>query len=203
MSKGFTFIELLVVITIFGVMGVIFSDFLIQTFRGENKINATVKVKQTGQLVLDKISNDIRQAEEVLCVGGSGAYSDNTLIVFKSGNYFRYRLIPEDISGAANGYITTDSFTADDYPVINSSLCSAAMSARSFYLSDIDPISGVSVKFDGIEPIFKLSTVGGTPNITIAFRVLAAVNSGETYDVEVSENGVLFKTAVQVRGVKQ
>ncbi len=214
-KTGFTLIELLVVVSITTLLGIMFTDVLIQALRGENKIKILSQVKQNGQVVLDKLTGDIRQAETILCgQKDNGPDIDNnaktdTLVVFKQGVYTRYRYFkPENNSPKKNGYIAADYFTADDYPKITEARCADPLQdSRVSFLTDTDLIAGVSIDTTGetgyYDNIFKKDTLDGYKDaVTIRFKISAGLNAGSSYEYSVKEGGVLFSTTVGIRTKK-
>lgn len=213
-SSGFTLIELIVVVGLIGILGFIFSDVLSQTLRGQNKVRVINQVKQNGQVALEKISNDIRDADKVICVGKnpnnnvpSGA--NDTLVVFKKGNFTRYRFYPPNFAKTpANGYIAVDTFnigdfgtstTPDQYCTLN-----FQFNNTSNTLTDSDTFNGVSIDYDSNNPIFGLvnptQSAGFNDIITVTFRGFPGVQSGATYENLVKEGGVLFTTSISTGG---
>lgn len=204
-QKGFTLTELVVVVSIMGVLGLIFTDILIQTLRGENKVKLLSQVKQTGQVALDNLANNIRQAERVICVGDSNTSGgiDDTIVVYNSGIYSRFRFKPA--TSTKNGYIAGDTFSMTDYPVSIQPLeyCTRALQPLTFNVTDTDPVTGVSIASDSGTPIFKLNSQAGyNDNVTITFRVFQGIFAGQTYENSVPPEGILFSTTIQVRGTR-
>jgi len=199
-KNGFTLIELLIVMTVMGILGFIFTDILTQSLRGQNKVKILNQVKQNGQVVLDRLVNEVHQAEKVIC---AGQYSGkDTLVTFKQGVYYRFRIYPP--SGTTqNGYI------ALDYPLYATNPCLEDQSATErFILTDQDTHSGVSLDYDDTvvefnSKIFAVdSEAGYSDAVTIRFRATAGVEAGSLYEASVEEGGVLFNTTAQVRTYK-
>lgn len=207
-SNGFTLIEILVVIAILGILGFILTDILTQVLRGQNKINIVNRIKQNGQLVLDNLSNEIRSAEKVICVGkntnNTGSSLNDSIVIFKSGNYTRFRFIPPTIN--TNGYFTSENFTKDSFEdITDQNMCSRDIDfVTPINLTDKDTINGISIDYDVSQPIFKKQAPqpGFSDIILIRFRANGGVSAGKTSETTVSEGGVLFTTAVAVRGEK-
>jgi prepilin-type N-terminal cleavage/methylation domain-containing protein len=82
-QKGFTLIEILVVIAIIGVVMGITSDVFIQIIKASNKANIVTEVKQNGDSVLNQLDRIIRNAEEVSAWGykssGTWQWEDKSL----------------------------------------------------------------------------------------------------------------------------
>lgn len=212
-NNGFTLVELIVVVSVMVLLGVIFTQVLVETLRGQNKVRVLNQVKQNGQIVLDKLSASIRQGGEVQCVGDSLADSDtldDTLVLFKpngvvatSGAYTRFRLhVP---TANTNGYLTEEVF---DNSNINPTadikeLCSQlGNTAKEISLTDRDDLKGVSVTYEATDtPIFRqIKKDGFNDVITVAFRIFPGVKVGEAYEANVQETGMpIFTTTVQLR----
>lgn len=206
--KGFTLIEILIVITIMGVLGFILTDLLTQVLRGQNKINIVNRVKQNAQVVLDKLSNEIRSAEKIICVGKNENNAvfllDDSIVIFKSKNYTRFRFIPPNLSAPLpiNGYITREDFTQNDF-LPASDLCAERLARNPIDLTDKDN-NGISIDYDLNKSIFKKDTdlTGSSPDlIYIRFKASESV-AVKTAENTVTEGGILFTTAVSIRGGK-
>lgn len=219
-NKGFTLVELLVVISIMVVLGVIFTNILIETLRGKNKVNAINQVKQNGQVVLDKLSNEIRSAEKVVCVGrfnegglhvldigAQGLEPNDTIVVFNNGTYSQFRFIKPYPTGRipSNGRIQKVAFTRTDLPdgTQDSALCldqdiKTGSNLRQS-LTDMDIKNGVSIDTLNNENIFDQRG----DSVIIKFTASAGVRAGYAYDVTVQDGGVPFTTSVQTRGIKR
>lgn len=216
-KQGFTLIELLVVVTIMVIMGVIFTSILIESLRGRNKVNAINQVKQNGQVVLDRLSNEIREAEKVVCVAKFTGVSQNsgnnkdTIVIFKNGTFSQFRFFePKPIAApSVNGSIKKMDFTSADLVnedleniVASSNLCteySPPTGNFDQYLTDKDSQKGVSVNLLDNQNIFEQRN----DSIIIKFSASAGVKAGYAYDATVKDGGVPFTTSVQVRGIKR
>lgn len=206
---GFTLVELIVAIGVMAILGVIFTNTLTQTLRGQNKVKVLNQVKQNGQVILDRISSDIQQAEKVVCVGAeNGGSTNDTLVVVKGGIYSRYRFYPP--TSGTNGYIDRNDFTNEDIVADNPDLCTDPGYRglnNVFTLTDRDSLNGVSLNFGldslGNSPIFSVSNQDGyNQTVMIVFRVFQGVKTGQSFESVVGQDGILFATAVQARGGK-
>lgn len=210
-NKGFTLIEILIVVGIMVTLGFIFTDIFLQTLRGGNKVNTVNRVKQNGQVVLDQLTNEIRQADKIVCTGNFSIISTDTIVIYKNGQYSRFRL--QSPTEDANGYIERSNFFLNDIAnsKTDSELCSDIMTyPDTRNLTDNDEKNGVSVNFDKdgetYKPFIKLEGMdtnsGYGDIVTIRFRANAGIKSDSSYETSVGDNGVLFTTAVLTRGNK-
>ncbi|MFA5933333.1 MAG: type II secretion system protein [Microgenomates group bacterium] len=206
-NNGFTIIELLVVVSIMVVLGVIFTNILIDALRGRNKVKAINQVKQNGQVVLDKLSNEIRDADGIVCVDkfhNPGVSPKDTLVITKGGTYTQYKF--SSPSAMLNGKIQKINFIRNDLAgdVTDDQLCTehdeTNLNTGSNFiqsLTDADPVNGVSI--DYTPPGQDIFDRRGD-NVLIKFNASAGVLAGYAYDVTVADNGIPFATSVQVRG---
>jgi prepilin-type N-terminal cleavage/methylation domain-containing protein len=199
--QGLTLIELIVVIAVMGILGLIFTDVLVETLRGQAKVRIINQVKQNGQVVMEKLVNEIRQAESVVCVGHISS-TDDTLVVFKGGVYRRFRF--HSPTGSANGYIGEEDYNVG--AVTYDQLCIGGSAGNEIKLTDSDTLNGVSIRYDrdsgGVDlPIFQLDTRPGFKDtVNIRFRAFQGVTAGQTFETTVKNEGILFTTTVQARG---
>lgn len=64
-QKGFTILEILVVMSIVSVAGVIVAGILVSTLRGSSKVNTVSNVKQNGNYAIAQMSRIIRSASTI------------------------------------------------------------------------------------------------------------------------------------------
>ncbi|KKR81243.1 MAG: hypothetical protein UU73_C0003G0193 [Candidatus Daviesbacteria bacterium GW2011_GWA1_41_61] len=219
-KPGFTLIELIIVVSIIVLLGLIFTDILVQTLRGQNKVRILNQVKQNGQVVMEKLSTSIRQGGEVKCVGDLEDDSDtidDTITMFKpsgyspnQGTYIRFRLI-RPVANTTNGYLTEEYFTDKEQSsqgFTDSQLCIKRVDLGfKSYLTDLDTIKGVSVDHYSTDeasfsPLFKkIEKKGYNDAITVTFRLFPGVKVGAgAYEADVKEGGIpVFTTTVQLR----
>lgn len=212
---GFTLIEMVVVTGIVATLGLIFTMVLVQTLRGENKVKTIDQVKQTGQIVLDQMANEIRQSDKVICASQTtdsrGLYAD-TIILYKQGQYIRFRLDPPvtpPSSPTSNGYIARDIIHPGDYQAITDQTCNTpdlltrADNELTYLTNKDDKIKGISIDYDGLpsnEAFVWTPKYGYNDIVTIRFRATAGVDAGQAFENSVSEGGVLFTTTTKLRG---
>lgn len=111
MKKGFTLVEILVVIAIVAIMGIILVAIFTNTLRGSNKAQVLAVIKQNGQAVLEDMDKTIRGADNVLCPDiippTTSTTSTNLVVVSVStGVYTRYRFI--NSTSNTNGLLQQD-----------------------------------------------------------------------------------------------
>lgn len=204
---GFTLVEMIVVVAIVGVLGFIMTDLLTNTLRGQDKVQLLNHIKQNGQVTLDRLSNEIRQAEKIICVNDDFTGNTDTIVLFKEGKYTRYRFYPE---GTDNGYISWDNLSPGDVVVQSRSFfCESAQNtADKNILTDTDSRSGISLKYADTTGSFSTKIFNKDPNpgyketVTIKFRAKQGVGAGTTSESSVNDEGILFQTTVQIRGEK-
>src|SRR5687767_3480485 len=86
-NRGFTLVELLVVIGVLSIFGVLILNIFTRTLRGSNKSQILSVMKQNGQLSLEIIDKTVRGSDRVICT------TSNTLVVVKNGSYTRFRFL--------------------------------------------------------------------------------------------------------------
>lgn len=69
--KGFSLVEILVVITIFAVIGILSTRSLFLTLRGAKKSDSLVRVRENVNLALSVIERQIRNSESVDCLSST------------------------------------------------------------------------------------------------------------------------------------
>lgn len=190
-KAGFTLVEVLITLFILGVVGVILADLLARSFKSNNDIQLTSKLKQSGQIALNNMDQTIRNSDSLVCVGN---YSNppvvNKVIVVKKDSLFT-RFIMVVPTTLANGFITKDSPTVVDPSDANllNQICNPPAPVG-FLLTNNDPQSGVSLT----EGSFILQ---GSNAVTIQFKLGPAVNYGFTNNG--ASSIVDFQTTVQLR----
>lgn len=179
--KGFTIVETLVVITILAIVGILVLVIFTQSLKGNNRAQILSSIKKNGQSVLETMDKNIRNADNVVCVGTYAAVNDS-LVVVNKGAYTRYRFIAP-IGTTANGQIQQDSpqppsVAANDPKYSKAYLCTNPLGVESSTpvqtLTDTDPKTGASVQ----NGLFTRSPKAGFKDtVTISFQVARGVGA--------------------------
>lgn len=215
MKKGFTLVEMLVVISVLSVVGVIILTIFTRTLKGNNKAQILAAIKQNGQAVLENMDKTIRGADNAVCIGKYQSTYDNTIVVVQNGSmYTRYRFIAP--TGSTNGLIQQDNPVQPDSGnksnsnTFTSVICADPMGTDTpgnliNTLTDTNLQSGVSVECIGSDcntnPIFKKNPSSGFKDtITIKFQLTHALNAPPAVAGQIDPAN--FETTVQLRNLK-
>lgn len=188
MKKGFTLLEIVVVIGVLSIVGVIILTIFTRTLKGNNKAQILVAIKQNGQSVLENMSQTIRNADILACMVNST--NSSTIAVVKNGIYTRYRIsFPSDSACRPNGCILSDN------PFVSPTLCEAADPMTSAQiLTDTNPQTGVSVK-NGSFTTNK--SAGFKDSVMINFVLGPGIQAPKAISGQIDD--VSFETTVQLR----
>lgn len=192
MNKGFTLIEIIVVIGILSIIGVIVLTIFSRTLKGNNKAQILSSIKQNGQGALENIDKNIRNADNLVCSSPS-----NTTVVVKNGIYTRFRFIISDINN--NGSIVTDNPTPqilDTTPqLFVNRVCNPTDPMNSAtILTDTNPQTGVSL----VSGSFSTSKLAGFKDaVTVSFVLASGVKAPSAISGEIDT--VTFETTIQLR----
>lgn len=190
---GFSLIEIVIGISIIGVVGGALALILNRTYKGANKTNLLVNLKQNGQTAINNIEGSIRQSEGIACPQTTTP-SDTIVIQTKEeGEYLRFRFIPQPSDKSKNGVIVKDLLMLTN-PIQVELLCSLPPSNPE-QLTDKDEESGVSL----IRGDFTVLKNRGVKDVvTVDFELGPPVKAGASYDTTL-QNNVSFKTSIQLR----
>lgn len=186
-ERGFTLVEMLVVVAIMAVAAII----LVQTFsgilRGNSKSQVLGSIKQNGQSAIDTMDKVIRNAGALVCPLSSG----DTLVVQNSdGSFTRYKFIAPapPTNPTANGYILQDKTLAGS-TVPN---CTEAPATYQI-LTDTDKKTGVSIT----NGLFSINKEGSSSIITVEFTGEPGLDFQAAFGSQI--DSVKFKTSVTIR----
>lgn len=210
-ERGFTLVEILVVMAIVAIVGIIMVVIFTNTLRGSNKSQILSVIKQNGQAVLENMNNNIRNADNLVCPTLDGN-SSNTAVVVKNGTYTRYRIsgMSDYVSGRVppacqkNGCILQDSPTKDINPdtgqletdsVFILRVCnSTSLMFLANILTDTNSQTGVLVKSGS----FTLSKPAGfKAAVTVAFKLQPGADAPSVIVSQIDP--VDFQTTIELR----
>jgi prepilin-type N-terminal cleavage/methylation domain-containing protein len=185
-KKGFTLVEILVVMAIMAIVGTVLVAIFTNTLRGSNKSQILAVIKQNGQAALDNMDKTILDADSVVCPQADA--SGPTLVVVKNGRYTRFSFV----TGIAPGFIQQDSPSPGSN--INSFLNTEISSDGSITLTDTNPQSGVSVK----SGLFSRNQESGfKDSVTVSFELGPGSAIPEAVANQI--DNVVFQTTIQLR----
>lgn len=186
-TDGFTLVEVVVMIAVFGILGLIITDTLTTVLKGQSKVGTISEVKQHGQVVLDKLEKTIREADRIACANDADPNKD-ALVIVDNGIYTRYKYVAP-VASSSNGYIAVD----------NKTLCDEPLDLNVVKLNNDDPVKGISIQFfEGADKLFVRNFSAGFKDvITIQFRANSGVLSQNTESQILG--GVKFETTVELR----
>lgn len=121
--KGFSLIEILIVISIFAVVGILSTRAILLTMRGAKKSDSLVRVRENVNYALSIIERQVRNSESVIC-----STSTPTLI-----NYISLEGTPATFSCVTSG---TDKYIASGSARITSS--DVSITSCSFSCTQVD-----------------------------------------------------------------
>lgn len=184
-KRGFTLIEIVVVLGIMSIVGLFLTQIFFSTIRGSSKSQITSVIKQNGQAALEAMDKTIRGADRVVEVCPSG----NGMVIYKSKSETTLytRFVYQPATATENGYIYQD----------NASTCAAIQESTHLKLTDINTTTGVSIVTTGA--VFSVNALAGTGSlVTIDFQVKPGVGVQSIYsDID----PVPLKTTIQLRAL--
>ncbi len=189
-ERGFTLVEMLVVISLLSIVGVIILTIFSRTLKGSNKAQIIAVIKENGQSVLENMDKTIRNSDSVFC-------TNNSTIVVNSGNiYTRYKFIT---NAGLNGYIQREvfAFANNDTQAISQSshLCIdyTDVNITPVKLTDDNSQTGVSVESGAFS---KNHSPGFADQVTISFQVKPG--KGAPASIAGQVDAATFQTTIEL-----
>lgn len=169
--KGFTLIEVLIAVSLIGIIGAVGGTIFAAVIRSYNKTQITNELQQNGEMVLSKMEQAIRNASEVTPISSSeGSWEISVKKQAGSSVTFGWK----GPAGGANGYIYQDL----DNPLTNT-----------------NPTTGVSVV--GSSVAINQPDLGKPKMVTISLTLQQGANAPTGKDYV---GNVTLQTSVVVRG---
>lgn len=190
LNRGFTLVEILVVMAIMAIVGTIMVGIFSNTLRGSSKSQILAAIKQNGQAVLDNMDKVIRDADGVVCA------SSDTLAIVKNGRYTRFRFILSNVQALTpNGFIQQDSpAPGSDINSFLNTVCTDISLAGAIFLTDTNPQSGVSVTSGSFS---RNQQPGYKDSVTVSFTL--GPGTGIPPGLADQIDDVIFRTTIQLR----
>ncbi len=204
MKKGFTLVEMLVVISILSIFGALILTIFTRSLRGSNKSQIIGVIKQNGQAVLENMDKTIRNADDVVCI--SSLSPSDTIVVVKGGIYTRYKF-------TNIGSVIINGSIQQDFPIQPSSgdnsqldrflanVCIDPIGTEAQTLTDTDTKTGISVicvNYNCNNRFFSRdSSPGSNDQVTIRFAIEPGVEVSPAIAGQIDP--VTFQTTVQLR----
>ena len=181
--KGFTLLEFLVVIGLLSITIGSILLFLTSVLKGTNQANITSEVKQNGQVVLDTLESQIRNATDADCMLESGNDCLDVKLIRVNTDPLRIRCV-SPVGQTENGRIEIAS-SADADPTGFTSI------------TNTDIKSGVSVTNCKFNVVLSKEGVSAPPIVAVNFTVSQGVAAASRSDFLAN---VDFQTTISLRG---
>lgn len=193
---GFTLVELLVVIGVLSIVGILVLNIFAQSLRGSNKAQILSSMKKNGESILQTMDKNIRDSDNLVCVGTSATTND-TIVVVNEGKYTRFRFIAP--TSSANGKIQQDSpnplpVPSNDPNYSQAYLCSEPLN-QPLTLTDTNPQTGTSLYSGSFTK--QTAKAGYKDIITIQFSLKPGVKAPSSVSGQIDD--VAFATSIGLR----
>lgn len=142
MKKGFTLVELVIVVAIFGVLFSVVSSTFFNALRAATKAQATQEVRQNGDSALSRIIHEVKGAERVVsCPTGSGSGDDEIhFIDAATGITIRFR--------SQNGAITRTVAGGTEENITDTRSVQVVPQTMFFTCDPVNPGARVDISFE-------------------------------------------------------
>lgn len=160
-KRGFTIVELLVVIGIISIIGTIAADIFLNVSRSYNKASIITKIEQSGNIALSQMVGEIRNARSISPT--SGTTSTLTISAADGGSVI-FSLVPP--TSSANGYVARNGISLTD----NAYVTGVNVTQLSFTIVSGDPPS-VSITLTMTQPLGVPSRVDFQAQTTLQTSV--------------------------------
>src|SRR3990167_7980737 len=181
--KGFTLLEFLVVIGLLSITIGSILLFLTSVLKGTNQANITSEVKQNGQVVLDTLESQIRNATDADCMLGENDNCTDLRLLRVNADPLRIRCV-NPVGQTANGRIEIASSALDDPTNYTS-------------ITNTDIKSGVSITYCKFNIVLSSGGVSSPPIVAVEFTISQGVAAVSRSDYLAN---VKFQTTISLRG---
>jgi len=191
-KNGFSLVEVIIAITIIGVVGLMTTTIMSRSYRVNNQSSKISLLKQNGDMALGVITETLRNAEGVVCY--SGASNIKSLVVRTlAGKYVKFRFVdpsPPTGTPTQNGFIVKqENLNPADFD----NFCTTTLlSPAEVPITNKDENSGVSISNGTFS---ALVGSGGKDLITIKFNVYPSLRSSGNLSSDVFP----VQTTIQIR----
>ena len=140
MNRGFTLVELIITLGIFGLLMVVGTDLLIKTIQNGNRATIESEVRQNANSIMQDIAEEIRLAETVTTPEVPAGSGNHDLVLNNPMGSKRYHVNPTDGVLTKDGTIlTSKSVAVLSCPSCGSTSCAGGM------VSTVNPTGTVTV----------------------------------------------------------
>lgn len=195
-KKGFSLVEVIVSITIIGIVGVILTTILNRTFQANDKSQLIGVIRQNGSLALNIMQEVIRTAEKVVCTNSP---TNSVLVIQKrDGSLVRFS-IKSDVS-TENPAIVEDFPSIPADPNTFAEICNFTsvplITSNMAYITNKDPTYGV--KAEGLN--FELLTGASTnEGVKVLFELVPPINAQNNFSNQLGGGKESFQTTILIR----
>ena|SRR3990167_1495583 len=196
--KGFTLLEFLVVIGLLSITIGSILLFLTSVLKGTNQANITSEVKQNGQVVLDTLESQIRNATDAVCLNPA----DGSLCVSPTQSTTHIKLLRTNSDPLHIRCVPPSGITQNGKIEIAASNVSIGQVPTNFVsITSQDTVSGVNITNCDTNTIFTIvpssGGVSAPPIVAVNFKVSQGVAAASRQDFVAN---VDFQTTISLRG---